>query len=103
MPEKTPYLDTFHAVAKTPKMSQSTIARIVRRREVKLIEWVMFIKGFGFKYQKADNYKVLLETPRIVAWRWEYIRQIEKHLPEGFLIVYLNEIWFDSHDTARMV
>ena len=45
-------------------------------------------KKRGFKYQKADNHKVLMETPRIVSWRWKYLRQIEKYLSEGYLILY---------------
>ena len=64
------------------------------------------LKRLDFKYQKADNHKVLMEAPSIVAWRWEYLRQIEKHPSEGYLIVYLDETWFDSHDVSgffRMV
>ena len=36
------------------------------------------LKKFGFKYQKEDNRKALMETPRIVASRREYLQQIEK-------------------------
>ena len=61
------------------------------------------LKTLDFKYQKADNQKVLMETTRIVTWRWENLRQIEKHRSEGYPIVYLVETLFDSHDTARMV
>ena len=61
------------------------------------------LKKLGFKYQKADNRKVLLEIPKIVAWRWEYLQQIEKYQSEGYLIVYLDETWFDSRDMARML
>lgn len=28
------------------------------------------LKKLGFKHQKADNWKVLMETPSIVAWSW---------------------------------
>ena len=31
------------------------------------------------------------------------MRQIEKHQQEGYLIVYMDETWFDSHNTAGMV
>ena len=61
------------------------------------------VKKLGFNYQKADNRKVLMESPRIVAWRWKYLRQVEKFRSDGSLIVYLDETWFDSHDTARVV
>ena len=44
-----------------------------------------------------------MENSRIVAWRGEYLRQIEKYQSESYLIVFLNETWFDSHDKVRMV
>ena len=62
-----------------------------------------FLKKLGFKYQKADNRKVPMKTQRIVAWRWEYLRQFKKYRSDSYLKVYLDEICFDSHDTARMV
>lgn len=34
------------------------------------------LKQLGFTYQKADNRKVLMQIPRIVVWRWEYLREI---------------------------
>ena len=37
------------------------------------------LKKHDFKYLKADNHKVLMETPRIVAWRWKYLQQTEKY------------------------
>ena len=39
----------------------------------------------------------------IDAWRWEYLQQIGKHQSESYLIVYLDEKWFDSNNTAQMV
>ena len=42
-------------------------------------------------------------TRRIVTWRWEYLRQVEKFRSERYLIVYLDETCFYSHNTARMV
>ena len=59
------------------------------------------LKMLGFKYQKPDNRKVLMKTRSIVAWRWEYLRQIEKYQSGGYLIVYLDETWFDFHNAAR--
>ena len=52
---------------------------------------------------KADNRKVLMETLSIVAWRWESMQQIKRYQSESYLNVYLDEKWFDSHDTASMV
>ena len=39
----------------------------------------------------------------IGARRWEYLQQIGKHQSESYLIVDLDEKWFDSKNTAQMV
>ena len=44
-----------------------------------------------------------MESPRIILWRYEYLLEIEKYRSESYLIVYLDEIWFDSHDTTRLL
>ena len=44
-----------------------------------------------------------METPSIVAWRWKYLRQIEKYRSEGFVVLYLDEKWFYFPDSASMV
>ena len=61
------------------------------------------IKKLAFKYKKADNRKVIMESPRLVAWRYEYPMKIKKYRLENFLICYLHELWFDSHNTTRML
>ena len=61
------------------------------------------LKKLGFAYQKTDNRKIIMEAPRIVAWRWEHLRKIEKFRAENYVVVYLNETQFDSRDTARVI
>ena len=62
-----------------------------------------FDEKLGFQFQAADNRQVIMECRRIVAWRYEYLRKIEKLRSEGYLIVYIDETWFDSHDTTRKI
>ena len=41
-----------------------------------------------------------MESPRIMVWRWEFLRKIRKLRAEGYTPVYLDETWFDSHETV---
>ena len=61
------------------------------------------VRKLGFTYQKADNKSIILESYRIVAWRYEYLRKTEKLRAEGYLIICLDETWFDSNETVRKV
>ena len=57
----------------------------------------------GLQYQKADNQKVIMKNPRLVAWRYKYLINVHKYHEDGYLIVYLDKTWFVSHDTVRML
>ena len=57
----------------------------------------------GLQYQKVDNQKVIRKSPRLVAWRYKYLINVHKYHENGYLIVYLDETWFVSHDTVRML
>ena len=41
-----------------------------------------------------------MESPRIMAWRWEFLRKIRKLRAKGYPPVYLDETLFDSHEIA---
>ena len=34
------------------------------------------VKSLGFCYCRSNNRQVLMESPRIMAWRWEFLRKI---------------------------
>ena len=57
----------------------------------------------GLQYQKADNLKVIMKSPRLVVWRYKYLNKVHKYCEDGYLIVYLDETWFVSHDTVRVL
>ena len=57
----------------------------------------------GLQYQKADNQKVIMKSRRLVAWRYKYLINVHKNHEDDYLIVYLDETWFVSHDTVRML
>ena len=44
-----------------------------------------------------------MKSPRVAAWRYKYLTKVRKYYEDGYLIVYLDETWFVSHDTVRML
>ena len=42
-----------------------------------------------------------MEIPRIAARRYEYLRKIRKLRAEGFLPVFIDETWYDTHDVVK--
>ena len=42
------------------------------------------VKSLGFCYCRSNNREVLMESPRITAWRWEFLRKIRKLRAEGY-------------------
>ncbi|XP_050512812.1 uncharacterized protein LOC126888513 [Diabrotica virgifera virgifera] len=42
-----------------------------------------------------------MDYPRLIEWRNEYLDAISKFRDEGRPIFYLDETWFDTHDTAQ--
>ena len=55
----------------------------------------------GFHFCKTNNRTVLMEIPRIAARRYEYLRKTRKLRAEGFLPVFIDETWYDTHDVVR--
>ena len=43
----------------------------------------------GLQYQKAENQKVIIKSPRLVAWRYKYLINVHKYHVNGYSIVYL--------------
>ena len=41
-----------------------------------------------------------MESPRIMAWHWEFLRKIRKLRAEGYTPVYLDETCFDGHEAV---
>ena len=40
-------------------------------------------------------------SPRLVAWWYKYLIEIDRYHSKGYLIVYVDETWSDLHDTVR--
>ena len=39
----------------------------------------------------------------IAAWRYKYLLEIAKYRAQNYLIVYLDEAWYNSHDTVQKI
>ena len=42
-----------------------------------------------------------MESMKIVEWRYKHLLEIAKYIAQNYLIVYLDETWYDSHDTVK--
>lgn len=57
------------------------------------------LSEMGFRYRKIDKRQVLMESHRLQKWRHEYITSVRKYRSENRPIIYLDETWFDTHET----
>lgn len=57
------------------------------------------LRNMGFKYKKIDKRQVLMESRRICQWRYHYLAELRKFREENRPIIYLDETWYDTHDT----
>lgn len=55
----------------------------------------------GFKYHTIDKRQTLMESQRLREWRQKYLTAIKQYRVENRPIIYLDETWFDTHDTSR--
>ena len=62
-----------------------------------------YLVKIGLQYQKSDNQKNIMKSKILLAWRYKYLMKMQKNRKDSYLIVYLDETWFFSHDTVRML
>lgn len=58
------------------------------------------MKYMGFHFKKIDKRKAIMESYRLRKWRHEYLVTIKRYRDEQRPIIYLDETWFDTHDTV---
>jgi transposase len=59
------------------------------------------LRKLGFKYGKLNERRIIMETSRLKKLREEFITNIRLKRSAGKSIVYLDETWFDTHDTLK--
>lgn len=60
-----------------------------------------FLKEIGFHFKKLDKRQVLMESREISGWRVRYLTKIEECRRQNRSIFYLDETWYDTHDTVK--
>lgn len=60
-----------------------------------------FLHKIGFRFKKIDKRICIKESQRLVEWRQKYLTQIHQFRTENRNIYYLDETWFDTHDTTK--
>lgn len=60
-----------------------------------------WIRKIGFRYRTVNKRMAIMESARIVGWRHDYLHKIEQYRNEGRSVYYLDETWYDTHDTAK--
>lgn len=59
------------------------------------------VHKIGFKRKRLDKREVIKESAHIVRWKYDYLRTIEDYRKNGRPIIYLDETWYDTHDTRN--
>lgn len=59
------------------------------------------LQEMGFKYKTINKRQIIMESERFRQMRSLYLREIKKFRSEKRSIVYLDETWFDTHDTVK--
>lgn len=60
-----------------------------------------FIIENGFNFKIIDKRQAIMETERLQRWRLDYLSKIDNFRKENRPIFYLDETWFDTHDTIK--
>lgn len=59
----------------------------------------ILLKKIGFKYKTLNKRQVIIQSRLITEWRYNYLKAIEEYRRQNMPIVYLDETWYDTHDT----
>ncbi|KAI4458109.1 charged multivesicular body protein [Holotrichia oblita] len=59
------------------------------------------MKRNGFKYCVVDKRRTIMESARLLLLRDEYLTKMKAYREEKRFICYLDETWYDTHDTIK--
>lgn len=59
------------------------------------------IRKMGYKYSTLNQRHAIMESPRLIKCRMEYVRAIKNFRLEGKNIIFLDETWYDTHDLKK--
>lgn len=102
------------------KLLRSTVYDFYKNNEIPTVEMVFrklnerqydivccrntlrnWLKKIGFRFKTINKRVAIMESKRIVEWRCLYLEAIKKYRNENKPIYFLDETWYDTHDTAK--
>ena len=60
-----------------------------------------FLLKMGFRFRTVKTKSVVMESARIVAWRYKYLQKLKCLRRQGYNIIFLDETWFHTHDVNK--
>jgi transposase len=63
--------------------------------------FVHILKNMGFEYKTLDRRQVIMDSPRLINLRDNYLTRMKKYREDGKHIIYLDETWYDTHDVSK--
>lgn len=61
----------------------------------------LFVKSIGFLFKTVGKKQYLMESEVVRKWRYNYLKIIENYRQENRHIFFLDETWYDTHDTIK--
>ncbi|KAJ4426195.1 hypothetical protein ANN_27004 [Periplaneta americana] len=59
------------------------------------------LKKLGFRFQILNKRRVIMESSRIVTWRYKYLKTLRSKRSAGHKIIFLDETWYNTHDVPK--
>ena len=59
------------------------------------------LKKLRLRFHTLDKRHTIMESARIVAWRYRYLNRINQLRANGYKCIFLDETWFDTHDVVK--
>ncbi|XP_063386703.1 uncharacterized protein LOC134672680 [Cydia fagiglandana] len=59
------------------------------------------LKHLGYRYSTLNKRQILMDSPRLLNLRDQYLQEILRFRDLGKFIVFLDETWYDTHDVAN--
>ncbi|KAJ4450356.1 hypothetical protein ANN_01777 [Periplaneta americana] len=94
--------DDFFLNGQSPTVSEILIERKKKcefpYKETTLRE---LLKKLGFRFRVLNKRRVIMESSRIVTWRYKYLNTLRSKRSAGHKIIFLDETWYDTHDVPK--
>ncbi|CAG0896840.1 unnamed protein product, partial [Cyprideis torosa] len=63
--------------------------------------FVLLLKRMGYSKKTINRQAKIVNTKRLVSLRQDFLEKVARFREEGFQLNYLDETWYDTHDTTK--